>query len=104
MVFVGVHGERGRIDVTQADLGCGRDRASIYKTKRPAPLTCYECDWRLHLVHETHSAYDLWFLRHANPAPHCEARAAGEGVVRGGEDALVRLWRSTHSAEQVPTA
>ncbi|MCX5264938.1 competence protein CoiA family protein [Streptomyces sp. NBC_00199] len=80
MVFVGVHGEWGRIDVTQADLGCGRDRASIYKTKRPAPLTCYECDWRLHLVHKTHGAYDLWFLRHANQAPHCEARAAGEGM------------------------
>ncbi|MEQ6028104.1 competence protein CoiA family protein [Streptomyces salinarius] len=80
MVFVGVHGERGRIDVTQADLGCGQDRESIYKTKRPAPLTCYECDWRLHLVHKTHGAYDLWFLRHASKAPRCEARAAGEGM------------------------
>ncbi|MGC2997103.1 hypothetical protein ACPF8X_01510 [Streptomyces sp. G35A] len=49
-------------------------------TKRPAPLTCYECDWRLHLVHKTHGTYDLWFLRHATKAPHCEARAAGEGM------------------------
>ncbi|MFF9607832.1 competence protein CoiA family protein [Streptomyces sp. NPDC014684] len=80
MVFVGVHGEWGRIDVTRADLGCGQDRESIYKTKRPAPLTCYECGWRLHLVHKTHDAYDLWFLRHANKAPHCEARVAGEGM------------------------
>ncbi|MEU3430558.1 competence protein CoiA family protein [Streptomyces gardneri] len=80
MVFVGVHGEWGRIDVTQADLGCGQDRASIYKTKPPAPLTCYECDWRLHLVHKTHGAYELWFLRHAANAPHCEARLAGEGM------------------------
>ncbi|MEV5988469.1 competence protein CoiA family protein [Streptomyces sp. NPDC052051] len=80
MVFVGVHGEWGRIDVTQADLGCGQSRESIYKPKKPAPLTCYECDWRLHLVHKTHSAYDLWFLRHANNAPHCEARTAGEGM------------------------
>ncbi|WP_432088507.1 competence protein CoiA family protein [Streptomyces sp. bgisy095] len=80
MVFVGVHGEWGRIDVTQADLGCGQDRTSIYKTKLPAPLTCYECQWRLHLVHKTHGAYDLWFLRHANNAPHCAAKATGEGM------------------------
>ncbi|WP_331721793.1 competence protein CoiA (plasmid) [Streptomyces sp. NBC_01102] len=80
MVFVGVHGEWGRIDATQADLGCGQGRESIYKVKPPAPLTCYECEWRLHLVHRTHGTYDLWFLRHANNAPHCEARLAGEGM------------------------
>ncbi|MET9610370.1 competence protein CoiA family protein [Streptomyces sp. NPDC006512] len=80
MVFVGVHGEWGRIDATQADLGCGRARESIYKATPPAPLTCYECAWRLHLVHKTHGAYDLWFLRHAGNAPHCEARLAGEGM------------------------
>ncbi|MFC8765810.1 RNA methyltransferase [Streptomyces sp. NPDC057193] len=80
MVFVGVHGEWGRIDATQADLGCGQDRESIYKAKPPAPLTCYECDWRLHLVHKTHGEYELWFLRHAANAPHCEARLAGEGM------------------------
>ncbi|WOP07043.1 competence protein CoiA family protein [Streptomyces cyaneofuscatus] len=80
MVFVGVHGEWGRIDATQADLGCGQDRESIYKVKPPAPLTCYECEWRLHLVHRTHGAYDLWFLRHAKNAPHCGARLAGEGM------------------------
>ncbi|MER8236987.1 hypothetical protein [Streptomyces sp. NPDC094049] len=80
MVFVGVHGEWGRIDVTQADLGCEQDRESIYKTKPPAPLSCYECHWRLHLVHKTHGAYGLWFLRHAANAPHCEARLAGEGM------------------------
>ncbi|MEE1786892.1 competence protein CoiA family protein [Streptomyces sp. SP17BM10] len=80
MVFVGVHGQWGRVDVTQADLGCSQDRESIYKTKKPAPLTCYECEWRLHLVHRTHGAYELWFLRHANNAPHCEAKAAGEGL------------------------
>ncbi|MFB7852780.1 competence protein CoiA family protein [Streptomyces sp. NPDC056053] len=80
MVFVGVHGEWGRIDATQTDLGCGQDRESIYKVKPPAPLTCYECEWRLHLVHRTHGAYDLWFLRHAKNAPHCEARLAGEGM------------------------
>ncbi|MEV7547631.1 competence protein CoiA family protein [Streptomyces sp. NPDC089915] len=80
MVFVGVHGEWGRIDATRADLGCGQDRESIYKAKPSAPLTCYECDWQLHLVHKTHGAYDLWFLRHANNAPHCEVRLAGEGM------------------------
>lgn len=80
MVFVGVHGQWGRVDVTQADLGCGQDRESIYKTKTPSPLTCYECEWRLHLVHRTHGAYELWFLCHANNAPHCEAKAAGEGM------------------------
>ncbi|MFJ8856594.1 competence protein CoiA family protein [Streptomyces sp. NPDC102437] len=80
MVFVGVHGKWGRIDATQADLGCGQDRESIYKVKPPAPLTCYECEWRLHLVHRTYGAYDLWFLRHAKNAPHCEARLAGEGM------------------------
>jgi competence protein CoiA len=80
MVFVGVHGQWSRIDVTQADLGCGRERESIYKTKKPAPLSCYECDWRLHLVHKTHGVYDLWFLRHANNAPHCAAKTAGEGM------------------------
>ncbi|MFE9007437.1 competence protein CoiA family protein [Streptomyces sp. NPDC007875] len=80
MVFVGVHGDWGRIDVAQADLGCGQDRESIYKVKPPAPLTCYECDWPLHLVHKTHGTYDLWFLRHANNAPHCAAKTAGEGI------------------------
>lgn len=80
MVFVGVHGEWGRIDATQGDLGCGQDRESIYKAKPPAPLTCYECAWRLHLVHKTDGPYDLWFLRHAANAPHCEARLAGEGM------------------------
>ena len=72
--------EWGRVDATQADLGCGQDRESIYKAKPPAPLTCYECDWSLHLVHKTHGAYDLWFLRHAANAPHCEVRLAGEGM------------------------
>ncbi|MFF8413888.1 competence protein CoiA family protein [Streptomyces omiyaensis] len=80
MVFVGVHGEWGRIDATQADLGCGQDREGIYRAKPAAPLTCYECGWRLHLVHRTHGAYELWFLRHAAHAPHCEARLAGEGM------------------------
>ncbi|MFJ9026556.1 hypothetical protein ACIRPU_42435 [Streptomyces sp. NPDC102259] len=67
-----------------------------YKTKRPAPLTCYECDWRLHLVHKTHSAYDLWFLRHANQAPHCEARAAGDGMAHH----LLKLDLATTPARQ----
>ncbi|WP_405504637.1 competence protein CoiA family protein [Streptomyces anulatus] len=80
MVFVGIHETWGRIDATQADLGCGQGRDSIYKARPPAPLACYECDWRLHLVHKAHGAYDLWFLRHANNAPHCEARLAGEGM------------------------
>ncbi|MFE5631999.1 competence protein CoiA family protein [Streptomyces sp. NPDC056543] len=80
MVFVGVHGEWGRIDATQADLGCGRDRESVYKARPPAPLTCHECGWRLHLVHKTHGSYDLWFFRHATNAPDCEARLAGEGM------------------------
>lgn len=56
MVFVGVHTQWGRIDVTQADLGCGQQRESIYKTKKPAPVSCYECQWQLHLVHRTPTA------------------------------------------------
>ncbi|MFD5317581.1 competence protein CoiA family protein [Streptomyces sp. NPDC127098] len=80
MVFVGVHDAWGRIDVTRPDLGCDQDRASIHKTKPPAPLTCYECGWQLHLVHKTHAAYDLWFLRHANKAPHCATKTDGEGL------------------------
>ncbi|MGR6998883.1 competence protein CoiA family protein [Yinghuangia aomiensis] len=43
-------------------------------------MTCYDCGWRLHLVHKTHGRYDLWFLRHANNAPDCAAKAAGEGL------------------------
>ncbi|MEU8138639.1 competence protein CoiA family protein [Streptodolium elevatio] len=80
MVFVGMHGQWGRIDTTQPDLGCGQDRESIYKPKSPVPLTCYDCGWRLHLVHRTHGRYDLWFLRHAPHAPDCAAKAAGEGL------------------------
>jgi competence protein CoiA len=80
MVFVGVHDDWGLIDATQPDLGCGQSRQAIYKTKPPAALTCYECAWPLHLVHKAHPAYDLWFLRHANNAPRCAAKTAGEGM------------------------
>ncbi|GAB2910041.1 competence protein CoiA family protein [Streptomyces mayteni] len=37
-------------------------------------------EWQLHLVHKTHAAHDLWFLRHANKAPHCATKTAGEGL------------------------
>ncbi|MFF4741305.1 hypothetical protein ACFY2W_36290 [Streptomyces sp. NPDC001262] len=74
MVFVGVHREWGRIDVTQADLGCGHRREEIHKTGTPSRVTCRECSWTVHMVHRTHNRGDLWFLRHAAGAPDCAAR------------------------------
>ncbi|MDA5279934.1 competence protein CoiA family protein [Streptomyces sp. Isolate_45] len=81
MVFVGNHAEWGRVDVTLSDLGCGRDRTAIHRPKDgPAPLICRdpECGWALHLVHVTHGGRDLWYLRHADGAPHCPT--AGESM------------------------
>ncbi|WP_332010949.1 competence protein CoiA family protein [Streptomyces uncialis] len=95
MVFVGIHETWGRIDATQADLGCGQDRVSIYKVRPPAPLTCYECGWRLHLVHKTHGSYELWFLRHASNPPYCEARLAGESMAHH----LLKLDLAHHARE-----
>ncbi|MFJ3880910.1 hypothetical protein ACIPW5_26135 [Streptomyces sp. NPDC090077] len=69
MVFVGTHAKWGRIDATLLDLGCGQDRAALHH--KPAPVTCRECGWRLHLVHVTHGGRDLWHLRHADNAPQC---------------------------------
>ncbi|MCU7820621.1 competence protein CoiA [Kitasatospora sp. DSM 101779] len=93
MVFVGEHAQWGRIDVTLPDLGCGRDRSGVHRTRPAAPVTCYECAWPVHLVHKPHQQYDLWFLRHADHAPHCAAKAAGEGL----QHHLLKLDLAAHA-------
>lgn len=78
MAFVGVHAEWGRIDATFPDLGCGQDRSALHRPKAPAPVSCHECGWQVHLVHLTHRGRDVWYLRHADGAPHCAS--AGESM------------------------
>lgn len=68
MSFTAVHAERGRLDASLPDLGCGWDWNAIHRVRPPAPLVCRECG---HGMHAKASSLGLRFFAHAPKAPTC---------------------------------
>lgn len=68
MSFTAVHAERGRLDASLPDLGCGWDWSAIHRVRPPAPLVCRECG---HGMHAKASPLGLRFFAHAPGAPTC---------------------------------
>lgn len=70
-----MHPERGRIDATAADLGCGWRWAAIHRVRPRVPLACPECG---HSVRAKVSHLGLRFFAHDPGAPTCGL--AGESI------------------------
>ncbi|MCX4597205.1 competence protein CoiA family protein [Streptomyces sp. NBC_01549] len=68
MSFTAVHAERGRLDASLPDLGCGWEWAAIHRVRPPAPLACPECG---HGMHAKVSSLGLRFFAHTPGAPTC---------------------------------
>lgn len=68
MSFTAVHAERGRLDASLPDLGCGWDWSAIHRVQPSAPLECQECG---HGMHAKVSPLGLRFFAHAPGAPTC---------------------------------
>ncbi|MEU5476788.1 competence protein CoiA family protein [Streptomyces mirabilis] len=68
MSFTAVHAERGRLDASLPDLGCGWDWSAIHRVRPPAPLACRECG---HGMHAKVSPLGLRFFAHVHGAPTC---------------------------------
>ncbi|RPK83299.1 hypothetical protein EES45_07335 [Streptomyces sp. ADI97-07] len=68
MSFTAVHLERGRLDASLPDLGCGWDWNAIHRVQPPARLACPECG---HEMHAKVSPLGLRFFAHAPMAPTC---------------------------------
>ncbi|MFD9496871.1 competence protein CoiA family protein [Streptomyces sp. NPDC060005] len=66
--FTAVHADRGRLDASLPDLGCGWDWSAIHRVRPPAPLVCRECS---HGMHAKTSPLGLRFFAHAPGAPTC---------------------------------
>ncbi|MFJ8770262.1 competence protein CoiA family protein [Streptomyces clavifer] len=68
MSFTAVHAERGWLDASLPDLGCGWDWNAIHRVRPPALLVCRECG---HGMHAKASPLGLRFFAHAPGAPTC---------------------------------
>lgn len=68
MSFTAVHPERGRLDASLTDLGCGWSWEAVHRVRPPAPLACPECG---HGMHAKVSSRGLRFFAHAPGAPTC---------------------------------
>ncbi|MEU1127054.1 competence protein CoiA family protein [Streptomyces sp. NPDC005899] len=68
MSFTAVHVERGRLDASLPDLGCGWDWSAVHRVRPPARLACPECG---HEMHAKVSPLGLRFFAHAPMAPTC---------------------------------
>ncbi|MFI9322714.1 competence protein CoiA [Kitasatospora aureofaciens] len=68
MAFTAVHDERGRLDATQEDLGCGWAWAGVHRARPRAPLSCPVCGYG---VHAKVSSRGLRFFAHDTGAPAC---------------------------------
>ena len=61
MTFVAVHADRGRMDATLDDLGCGWAWSQIHRSRPRARLSCQRCE---HPVHAKVSPAGLRFFAH----------------------------------------
>ncbi|MFE7268196.1 competence protein CoiA family protein [Streptomyces sp. NPDC057592] len=73
MTLSAVHPDRGRLDATQPDLGCGWAWKAIHR--KGEPLACPQCG---HGLHAKESARGLRFFAHAPGSPMCAL--AGESL------------------------
>ena len=48
MTFVAVHADRGRVDATLDDLGCGWAWAQIHRSRPRVGLACQRCEYPVH--------------------------------------------------------
>ena len=70
-----LHPERGRIDATAQDLGCGWTWSAVHRVQPRSPLTCPECG---HGLQAKVSHRGLKFFAHDPGAPTCAL--AGESM------------------------
>ncbi|WP_431676030.1 competence protein CoiA [Kitasatospora sp. KL5] len=75
MAFTAMHAERGRLDASRDDLGCGWAWAAVHRARPRVPLTCPECG---HGVHAKLSPARMRFFAHDAGAPQCTL--AGESM------------------------
>ncbi|MFF3069459.1 competence protein CoiA [Kitasatospora sp. NPDC057936] len=68
MAFTAVHGDRGRLDATRDDLGCGWAWTAVHRARPRVPLACPECG---HGLHAKVSPTGLRFFAHDRGAPTC---------------------------------
>ncbi|MGP8303612.1 competence protein CoiA [Streptomyces inhibens] len=86
MGFTAQHDERGRLDATQSDLGCGWAWDAIHHVRPRVVMTCPEC---AHPLHAKVSRYGLRFFAHDPGSPTCAL--AGESM----EHHLLKLELAT---------
>ncbi|MFD8291422.1 competence protein CoiA [Streptomyces lavendulae] len=84
--FTAQHGERGRLDATQPDLGCDWAWEGIHRARPRVDMTCPEC---AHPVHAKVSRHGLRFFAHDPGSPTCAL--AGESM----EHHLLKLELAT---------
>ncbi|MEH0973611.1 competence protein CoiA family protein [Micromonospora sp. CPCC 205546] len=71
MTFVALHADRGRVDATLDDLGCGWVWSEIHRRRPRVRLCCQQCD---HPVHAKVSSGGLRFFAHdPERRPDCPA-------------------------------
>ncbi|SCL45585.1 hypothetical protein [Micromonospora peucetia] len=96
MTFVALHADRGRVDATLDDLGCGWVWSEIHRRRPRVRLCCQQCD---HPVHAKVSSGGLRFFAHdPERRPDCPAaretmehhRACDAASFRGFSEGLVR--------------
>lgn len=68
MSFTAVHEDRGRLDATLPDLGCGWKWGAVHRVRPPAPLICPECG---HGMHAKVSRLGLRYFAHSPGSPTC---------------------------------
>ncbi|MFI9323314.1 hypothetical protein ACIGXI_26540 [Kitasatospora aureofaciens] len=68
MTFTAVHAQRGRLNATRDDMGCGWVWAAVHRVGPRVPLGCPECG---HGVHAKVSATGMRFFSHDRGAPTC---------------------------------
>ncbi|MFE4517550.1 competence protein CoiA [Kitasatospora sp. NPDC056783] len=68
MTFTAVHAQRGRLDATRDDLGCGWAWPAVHRARPRVPLRCPECG---HGVHAKVSPTGMRFFSHDRGSPAC---------------------------------
>ncbi|WP_432590492.1 competence protein CoiA family protein [Streptomyces sp. HD1123-B1] len=86
MGFTAQHDDRGRLDATQPDLGCGWAWESVHRVRPRVAMTCPEC---AHPLHAKVSRHGLRFFAHDPGSPTCAL--AGESM----EHHLLKLELAT---------
>ncbi|GAA2752855.1 competence protein CoiA family protein [Kitasatospora cinereorecta] len=86
MGITAVHAERGRVDASLPDLGCGWPWVRVHRVRPRVPLSCPECG---HAVHAKVSSAGLRYFAHDPGSPACAL--AGESM----EHHLTKLQLAT---------